>query len=583
MMYLLKYLQRAGIVSTLLIVGVVGGLVAALPSQAQITNVANPSLTIQVEWTHTVSMAGTNVTVIDKLTTPASIPFTLTGPTVACSSTEGTGPGGLGYTHCYPITIGNATTGPFYGPCNATTLKCRKFWVGNTVGKTNGGPAKFYVADSASTNLEKFTVSNMVLNPAPSTDWVNTTCTDCGEKVVVTIEAKNTFNLNPNDPSPSSTTAFYQYGVSVNGQFTACVVALTCGTKIINPVNDEMQMRGSGIFTTGGPNLPIDYTNGKGSQANTDCTSLSTTWPFCPGTIMYKKIGATDDTSTKFDLKQGNTAPQDPLAEPGYPHFKCSNNWSSSNPATITDPVTGNQVLGSPFKSPKCTPTITQTYYFKIFGPDTLIWWTSMDGSGLNCGTPGADKCDCTKSPLQCADKEITDFFQSQLQRHNNATPDIKVATACDPDTICNGTIIVELTTTPNAQSSGCGLPPDQSCNKFNFNADGPDVDAFTITTNPTTGFGQSVPFTHVFTGQGGHARVITTSIQPPKDANGSQWQIDQWQVFSPNGALIQGVHYDFISGPNGTKPGVILHFVPNSWEVHVSSHGHNCAKSPCI
>ncbi|HSQ91165.1 MAG TPA: hypothetical protein VLM19_03205, partial [Nitrospiraceae bacterium] len=123
----MNHKRWVGLVFSLLIVGVLGGLMAALPSQAQITNMADPSLTIQVVWTHTVN----NATVVDNLTTPAPIPFTKTGPTVACSSTEGTAPGGLGYTQCYPITLGNASTGPFYGPCNATSGKCRKFWIGN--------------------------------------------------------------------------------------------------------------------------------------------------------------------------------------------------------------------------------------------------------------------------------------------------------------------------------------------------------------------------------------------------------------------------------------------------------------------
>jgi hypothetical protein len=388
------------------------------------------------------------------------------------------------------------------------------------------------------------TLSNTVLNPVPSTDWVNTICNTCGDKVVVTFTATNTFNLQPNDPY-DGVTSWYSFAMGANGQYTACVSSLTC-TTIVNPVNDETQMRGSGIFVTGGSSVPIDYAHGPGDPSNTDCTSSSSpsTWPFCPGTKMYFKVGGTTSSATTISLQQTNNNPNPPN-QPGYPHYKCQNNWATS-PATITDPITN---ISATYSKTKCTPTITQIYIFKVFGPDSLSLWTSIDGVGEGCGNPGGPTCDCSKSPEKCSDNAITTVLGAQHARSNTATAGIDPATACTPDTKCNGTIIVKLTTSPDAQPSGCGLPPDQPCNTFNYNFDGPDVHAFTITTEPTTGLGQSDPFTQVFTGLEGHARVLTAGIEPPFNAQGDKWQIDGFQVTSPNGTLIQGIDYDLIPG----------------------------------
>ena len=122
----MRYLQRVGLLSTLLIGGVLGGLLAPLPSDAA-GGVQLPELTLQVDGLPTTTQTG------------ATLPGTsILGNKIASCNTADVG---LGYTACYailidPATVYPGTNGRLYRIQNATGATAR-LRVGDNLGQDN--------------------------------------------------------------------------------------------------------------------------------------------------------------------------------------------------------------------------------------------------------------------------------------------------------------------------------------------------------------------------------------------------------------------------------------------------------------
>ena len=175
MRYPLKFLRRVGLVSTLLIGGVLGGLMAPLPSDAH-----PPTLTIKVD-------SGNVETIPLVFTTPATAP---NPPTCTTSTaTPDLSETGQGFNYCYGI-----DTSRTYG------VSPFQFKIQNAQGAVNcgvagGNPpnppcpvARLLVADKTTKDLFVLTgVQIIAVGSWPSTP-----------KHTVLITMKNTFNVKPN-------------------------------------------------------------------------------------------------------------------------------------------------------------------------------------------------------------------------------------------------------------------------------------------------------------------------------------------------------------------------------------------------
>src|SRR5438094_173400 len=131
-------LRWVGLVSGLLFVGVLGGLMAPLPSEAVVP--ATTSVTLQVD-------GGTPISILSPTNTSST-----------CTTAEGTGTGGLGYTACYAIRTD--------GLAVATGTNGRQFKVLNAPNAT----ARLRVADKV--GQDKFSLIGVQFVPV-ATNWGN--------------------------------------------------------------------------------------------------------------------------------------------------------------------------------------------------------------------------------------------------------------------------------------------------------------------------------------------------------------------------------------------------------------------------
>ena len=211
MEYLRKYLPQAGLVSTLLIVGILGGLMAPLPSEAV------PTVTLKVE-------SGTATSIL-----------TATG---TCTVETG-------YTACYTI---NTTLTVVGVPPQGTTLPARSYLVRNAPGAT----ARLRVADLA--GQDKLSLVGVQFVPAPLTgqtvaNWntaTNTTA-NTSETHTLTITMSNAF-----DSATANTTnaGNYVWAIRAGGEFRAGPTAAgACAGAACNTIGNSVTFPGTGTFS----------------------------------------------------------------------------------------------------------------------------------------------------------------------------------------------------------------------------------------------------------------------------------------------------------------------------------------------
>jgi hypothetical protein len=275
-----RHLRWIGLVSSLLIVGVLGGLLAPLPSEAV------PTVTVQ----------------FDGVVVSPSILITST-----CTSTEVT----LGYTACYGIRTG---TTQYAGSLT------RKFMIQNAPGAT----ARLRVADKL--GQDKFSLIGVQFVPV-LTNWGSATA-NTNEQHVLTITMANTFDSAVNIANSGT----YVYAMRAGGEFragpspttapTACAGLTPTGS--CNTIGDSVTYPGKGTFS---PTLQnVDILRPAGSTSNTQPLKFTVAGPTVP--------------IVSFDGLTNTTLGQ---VNPTYPSFICDQDGSSGGVVckpTITQTMT---------------------------------------------------------------------------------------------------------------------------------------------------------------------------------------------------------------------------------------------------
>ena len=348
MRYLRKYLQQVGLVSTLLIGGVLGGLMAPLTSEAA------PTVTLKVDNGAPVSILST------------------TNTSSTCTAAELT----LGFTQCYAI---NTTLNVLGVPPTGTTLPVRSYLVRNAPGAT----ARLRVADNP--GQDKLSLIGVQFVPAPGTgqtvaNWgnVSPTFANTNETHVLTITQSNTFD------NSVGVQGDYVWAIRAGGEFRAGPTATgACagnGTALgnCNPIGNSVTYPGTGTFnpTQGSTNI---LSTAAGSTVNTRTLSLTVAGPAVP--------------IVSFD---GLTNPTLGQVNPAYPTFLCDDNGTTAGGTckpTITQTMTVTLkgpdsfvlVNGQDAFGANCTATLTATQQKQITFLTKLVnflkWWESLHHS----------------------------------------------------------------------------------------------------------------------------------------------------------------------------------------------------------
>ena len=259
MRYLLRYVQRVGVVSTLLIGGVLGGLMAPLPSEAGTPAAGTLELTLKVD------SDTTQTILITSGGNPAPGTCTTGNPSETAS----------GYTACWNV---NTSTTKFYGTAGRRYRMVRAD--PNVAGR-------FRVADNV--GQDKMSLVGVKFEPEFTTLYSQT--------VTLILTERNIFDSGTNIANATDTSDLnpgkYSWIVRSAGEFIAPTGQ--------NAVNDQVTFTGSGKFQ-GSTFVPIR--SPAGSAHNTaDLTFLVSGPVDDPGPLSY-------DGNTNTTLGQEVTYPQ---------------------------------------------------------------------------------------------------------------------------------------------------------------------------------------------------------------------------------------------------------------------------------
>jgi hypothetical protein len=293
MRYLRKYLQRVGLVLTLLIIGVLGGLMVPLPSEAQ-----PPTLTIAIDGQPAESILGTAST---------------------CSSTEQSN----GYNFCYNIVTSTTTSRP-----TSTSYTGRKYTVQRS--ETNVA-ARLRIGDFA--GQDKFQLAGLKIVPVP---WVvptgqttaQTEDINTNEVHTIVIRMSNAFNNTTNNSGNRGT---YVFALRTGGEFVAGPAGNLCNAqpapnqadKTCDTIGDSVTYTGVGTFSPTVTNANILRPSGTNSQP-----------------LTFTVAGPHADPITSFDGADNTSMGQ---IDPTYPFFACDDNGATAGGncrPTITQTLT---------------------------------------------------------------------------------------------------------------------------------------------------------------------------------------------------------------------------------------------------
>ena len=330
--YLRKYLQQVGLVSTLLIGGVLGGLMAPLPSDAA------PELVLQVDDLPTTIPTG------------GTVPGTsILGAPVACNDTS--------FNACYAINTNVTVTG------NGRTYR---------VIQAAGATARLRVGDFAGQDI--FSLIGVRFVPTV-TNWGNTSPSfaNTNEEHILKITMKNKFNgpLNVDNATgvvvgTAPAVGKVAYGIRSGGEFHSAPLAvlpattLFCGTVVVNgtvtpvkcnTVGNKVEFTGKGVFIDGTP--AVDILSAGAPTAN-NSLPLSLT------------VGAGSATTNIVNYNGSSNATLGQV-NPTYPQFDCRDG-----------------APGTPNGS-KCQPEITLTMKVTLKGPDAFVLVNGGDGICAIC------------------------------------------------------------------------------------------------------------------------------------------------------------------------------------------------------
>jgi len=486
----MRHLRWVRLVFSLLIVGVLGGLMAPLPSEA----VIDPTLTFAVDSTAPVDV---------HLSSGCAIP--------------------AGYRACYTVTTGGVFSGT--GPNGDT----QSF----SIGPYLSGVPQVLVADSDGSGLDSVTLTSVEFFPCVSpcttklayygtgladvkNKGANTAANKYGYTHTLTLVLTHKFDAVSN-PVTSGSSNRYAFALRTSGQFTPSV----------NASGDYAKLTGVGIFgseTTQTPllgppppadaygALPACESNGtKNSQLNFVIPATTPPTPrtppsdvnYCPlqRTFGLVGTGVVASFSTNPALEQVAT----------FPNYDCNNG------------------------SGGCTPTVILTMLATVNGADTLQLVSSLNGIAGSCnldngkggagGTPnklpGNPALPCNSNGKNNLNNKIKEAIATDtaLDAAAYQVSQAVMAPACegadcicqDPTTCPNGVIVINKTMTTQTKVNA----------KFDFAGTGAGIDAtFSINTDglstdpPVVGTG-STRFTRLVTDALGGSRTITETGFP--------------------------------------------------------------------
>lgn len=341
MRHLLKYVQRGGLVSALLIGGVLGGLLAPLPSDA-----GTPTLTLLIDGQPLVRSTGETVTGNSILGSSVAL---------ACSGADS----GLGYTACYSILTSTTTA---YRAGSSTRL----YRIQNAPGAT----ARLRVGDNV--GQDNFSLIGVQFVPVNSATQPVTTVTNWGaaadntnEQHILTLTMRNKFDsaVNVNNATGvvvgGATVGQLAYGMRSGGEFRTqplstpvptttlfCTTGAT--TARCSTVGDRVVYTGRGIFSGA---ASVDILS-PGAPTATNSLPLSLT----------VGAGSANSSIVSFDGLTNPTVGQVSLV---YPKFNC---------VDVAAPT-------------KCQPDITLTMTATLKGPDTFVLVNGQDAFSAICTT----------------------------------------------------------------------------------------------------------------------------------------------------------------------------------------------------
>lgn len=332
--HLRRYLQRVGLISTMLIGGVLGGLMAPLSSEA-----LPPTVTLKVD-------NGTPVSILSTTNTSST-----------CTATEVT----LGYTHCYAINTALTVVGV---PPQGTTLPVRSYIVRNAPGAT----ARLRVGDNAGS--DKFSLIGVIFVPAEST-WGSTTA-NTSETHVLTLGMSNTFDSATNVNNKGT----YVWALRAGGEFRAGPAgtgAAACGAVACNTIGNSVTFPGIGTFSTTLTNRNILSPSGSNSQPLSFTVAGPTTPIVSFNGLTNTSLGQVNPTYPTFICDQnGGTLDNSDVCKPSI---------TQTMTVTLKGPDSFVLVNGDDSYGANCAATLTAKQQKQIAFLTKLVaflnWWES--------------------------------------------------------------------------------------------------------------------------------------------------------------------------------------------------------------
>ena len=372
----MKYLRSVGLMSSLLIAGVLGGLMAPLPSEAD-----NTKVTFQVD-------TGTVATLLNIASGAAS---TCTVP--------------AGYSRCYALPTGGTFTGS----------NSRSYTITGYDGTLNPATLpRLLVTDTG--GLDNLTFTTVEFKPVATSGWGSTsancgacaptTSTSYGEQHTLKVEITHTFGLAANikTASPPTDATKYKFALRASGMFKG------------NPTNyptianatasgDFVKFEGTGRFGTTTTTTPLlssfppndsqgalpacNTANSKINSGRTPSSDVN----YCPlRKTMTGTLSPTSSFSTNPTLEQVN------VTNNPYPSYVCNSNGTD------------------------CRPTVILKLTGTVYGPDSWVFSSSGDAAGGSCNLvpPGppvstpAVPCQSQGNGNNKTAKAIGDYFDRQ-------------------------------------------------------------------------------------------------------------------------------------------------------------------------
>ena len=539
----MRSLRWVGFVFSLLIVGVLGGLMAPLPSEA----IEPATLTLYVD------------------SSSYSIPIFLNpqlknsaGTITGCTQAEWN----LGYRRCYTIPTSLTTQYSGTGPAGVS----RGFTIQNyDATATPPKLARLYVGDGTGQDLIR--LSNVEFVPYPRNDHVTppilsdwgsaaangppclittppTPCANPGEKHTLKMVMKNKYDLNPNGAGT------YIFAMKTSGLFGGGPLADAPQTNTspggpYTPYGNYVQFEGMGTFNPfrtyyGGTNGTTPLTPPTAlcilgnNNAVPSIPPAARTRAFIVGsdtTTCPYDSNFTVDTTNLFPLRFQANNPIDRNAsfggttlrleqiDPSYPDFSCRNKPAGDSSAT-------------------CTPDITVTMTVVMFGPDIVRFSDPPNAIGVGpCKLTPADGVDeVTGNPLPChssgqkkssADLIKKSFTDDDLNFEVDAGTNYPPAKQClEGDNCpcfenCTGTIIITMEESP----------PRANVGPFPFFAasNGPEIPpSFTTGLTNSDGVASTTPrFSNIDIGNGPWSFKADLPNFPPLEGYLGDWKID--------------------------------------------------------